>query len=467
MRTIPGTTSLLAAALAAAVLSACNDSSGPTNKGALAVNVTAPAGVAGAVAVSGPDAYSKMVTATSTLNNLTPGTYNIVADTAFLTDSVVGAYINTGVVTGSPATVVAHATSNATVTYTQVGRRGGLWIANNGGGINNSTIVAEFAAAQLHNTGSVTLAPADTIGGLAKTGGVAIDAAGNLWVASYDLNTIEMYTPAQRTGGGAPTPTVTITSASLGDPEQLAFDANGTLWVADYQNGLIGFTKTQLAATGSVTATYVITDTSSSNSGTYAVAFDASGNAWVAASLGNRLSKYSASQLAASGSPVPVATLTDTLSSLDYPSALAFDASGNLWVANDGYRDSTIVRYSASQLASGGQLIPSVTILIPGVNGNYGNPFGIAVDNRGTVWVADADNSVIDGFLASQVTTSGAPTPSIVLGTTGDAIDLPEQLVFDPYAPAPAPIVVDRAPRASIRSIHRSGKRMNGAGATR
>ena len=56
------------------------------------------------------------------------------------------------------------------------------------------------------------------------------------------------------------------------------------------------------------------------------LAFDASGNLYVANTDTNTVSEFTP------GSTTPTATLTG----LDAPDALAFDASGNLYVANDG-----------------------------------------------------------------------------------------------------------------------------------
>jgi sugar lactone lactonase YvrE len=444
--------SSLTAVLTVATLAACgSDNTGPSATGSLTVTVTTPAGVTPAIAVSGPNAYSHMVAATGTLSNLKAGNYALVGDTVNVPDSVVGASINTGVVTGSPANVVAHETAQASVTYTQTGRRGGLWVANN----NNGTSVTEFAASQLRASGTPT--PADTIGGITSSGGVAIDASGNLWVADFDVDTLRMYTLAQRTGGGSPTPTITIVSPSLSDPEQIAFDSQGTLWVADDNNGLIGFTHAQLTASGTVTATYVITDTTT-NAGTYAVAFDASGNAWVAGSNFNHLSKYTASQLTASGSPVPTVVIDDNAGSLQFPSALAFDAAGNLWVANDDAN--TVVQYTSAQLGANGSPVPAITLTLA----NNADPFGVAVDNRGTVWVSDDNNSTIIGIPASQLTT-GTPASPIVIASSGAAIESPEQLVFDPFAPASAPVVGSRVPPRSAPRGARGVRRLNGAGA--
>ena len=83
----------------------------PTN-GSLSVTITGlPAGTVGAVTVTGPNAFSQAVTATSTLTVL-PGSYAIAA--AQVTS---GSNKYNATVTGSPATVTASATTTATVAY--------------------------------------------------------------------------------------------------------------------------------------------------------------------------------------------------------------------------------------------------------------------------------------------------------------------------------------------------------------
>ena len=61
-----------------------------------------------------------------------------------------------------------------------------------------------------------------------------------------------------------------------------------------------------------------------------------------------------------SGSPTPAVTILAASGSLNLPTCLAFDNGGNLWVVNRGA--STIVQFSASQLASSGSPMPVVTI---------------------------------------------------------------------------------------------------------
>ena len=82
------------------------------------------------------------------------------------------------------------------------------------------------------------------------------------------------------------------------------------------------------------------------------VAFDRSGDLWVANSNTNTLFEYTKSELA-KHDPVPAVTISSTSSgSLSGPGGLTFDHAGNLWVANTSV--STVVEYAKSQLNQSG-----------------------------------------------------------------------------------------------------------------
>jgi ligand-binding sensor domain-containing protein len=399
--------------------------------------VTAPTGVTPAVVVSGPNGYTITLAATDTLENLTAGSYAILADTFAVPDSVVGEIVSIGAVTGSPATIAANMTATASITYGQTVRRGGVWIANGFG-----TAISGFASADLRASGRPT--PADTIGGIPNSWGVAIDASGNLWVASIASSTLRMYTIAQRGGGGSPTPAIEITSPSLGDPRQLVFDANGTLWVADAANGLIGFTKDKLTATGTVTATYTVPDTGA-DPGVQAVAFDAHGTAWVAGTMA--ISAYTPAQLTASGSQTPQTILPGIFY------ALAFDTSGNLWAGAFG----SVSEYPAGTTAS------TIQITTPAADARV---LGLGFDHRGTMWVVQAEGnaeSALLGYPAPQLLTSSS-LPSTVVALI-QSIVCPGQLAFDPFGPdvsfnnGTSARVLDRAAAPHARGARRVAPR--------
>jgi streptogramin lyase len=189
---------------------------------------------------------------------------------------------------------------------------------------------------------------------------------------------------------------------------------------------MLAFSPAQQTAGGTQTPAIVISG-GTTMSCPYSMAFDGSGNAWVADDNRNHIVKYSAASLAASGTPAPADTIGANAESLSCTDAVVFDTHGNLWVANDCL--STVVAFTPAQLAAGGTPAPNVTITLP----NSADPFGLAFDNHGTLWVSDDNNGLMLGLSSSQQSASGSPTPSVTLSTTFADFS-PEQPLYDPHA---------------------------------
>ena len=211
--------------------------------------------------------------------------------------------------------------------------------------------------------------------------GLAFDAAGNLYVANFDKNTISKVTPA-----GAVS---TFVRSGLDGPEGLAFDAAGNLYVANLNNSTIS----KVTPAGAVSA-FVSSGLACPNS----LAFDTAGNLYVANSGGSTISKVTPAR----------AVSTFVGAGLDVPDGLAFDAAGNLYVANIG--NSTISKVTPAGAAS------------TFVSSGFASPDGLAFDAAGNLFVANFDNSTI-----SEVTPAGA-----VSSFVSRALASPDGLAFDP-----------------------------------
>ncbi|HME92181.1 MAG TPA: hypothetical protein VKE49_12210, partial [Myxococcaceae bacterium] len=163
-----------------------------------------------------------------------------------------------------------------------------------------------------------------------------------------------------------------------------------------------------------------------------ALAFDASGNLWVADSANNKLLRFNRNQLAQDGLPAPAVTLANSAPRvpLNVPVDLAFDPAGNLWVGNggDGPQPGTVIMYTAAQAAAGGAPNPSVTLARSVLRA----PRGLAFDNSGGLWMGI--NQGLARYGPSQIASSGEPVPQTILRDT--AIETPMAVVFDPPSAA-------------------------------
>ncbi|MDB4981993.1 MAG: hypothetical protein JWM82_2745 [Myxococcales bacterium] len=158
-------------------------------------------------------------------------------------------------------------------------------------------------------------------------------------------------------------------------------------------------------------------------------AIDSYGNFWVPG--GDRINQYDMAHLAISTNAPPAVTLTQPASASAKFAAL--DASGNLWVSRGGpTTDNAVVRYDASQLGSSGTPTPSVVIK----SSSFMEPAGIAFDDVGDLWVADAGNAKVLMFLAAHLAASSTAAADIVLSAgsgsnVAAAFTNPNGLAFD------------------------------------
>ncbi len=246
---------------------------------------------------------------------------------------------------------------------------------------------------------------------------VAFDAKGDLWETTGDYGAIFEFTPTQLASSTPQKPHVTLNS--LTDPGGLAFDGAGDLWVTTQTTTtttatLREFTPTQLAQSGVSSPTPKVTITANKSTTTWSmagpeqIAFDRSGNLWVANDGLDALTQFTPSQLASSGDPEPAVTIRPSSPPvLEGPFALTFNAAGDLWVGNNTSQD--IVQYTPSQLQSTGKPTPAIILT------TQPNPEQFAMDQYGNLWdVSNFGGSTLNGYAPQLLTLSGKPTPSYV-----------------------------------------------------
>jgi sugar lactone lactonase YvrE len=274
--------------------------------------------------------------------------------------------------------------------------------------------------------------------------GLAVDSSGNLYVSDQQNSRVLYYpagsTTATRVYGQMGSFTCCsgnnggISANSLLGPYGIALDSNGNLYVADYGNNRVLYYPA-----GSTTATRVygqggsFTTNTTNNGGISAnsldlptaVALDSNNNLYVADQYNNRVLFYpsgstTATRVYGQGGSFSTGGANKggiSANSLAFPTGLAVDSSGNLYVA-DGNNSRVLFYLSGSTTATGvyGQLgsFTTGTANLGGVSAtSLENPAGLALDSSGNLYVADAYNNRVLFYL------SGSTTATRVYGQGG------------------------------------------------
>lgn len=313
-----------------------------------------------------------------------------------------------------------------------VDRNAGLvWEINHATGV--ASIVAGDGSYSLTNLGDG--GPA-TSAGLYGPTHVAVDHAGNLYIADTYNNRVRMVSAQTGTittyaGGGSYSSTYgdggLATAAYLWGPEGLAFDAAGNLYIADSGDHRI---RKVAAATGIITTvagggTQGLGDggpaTSAVLSSPQDVAFDTTGNLYILDAFTERVRMVAASTgiittVAGNGDAGFAGDGGPATSAQIMPEGIAVDGSGNLYISN--WQEIRMVP------AGGGNITTVVGTGYPGFEGDGGaaamaefGAMGIAFDKSGNLYIADESNGRIREVTYPDPAAS--PVFSLAAGTYG------------------------------------------------
>jgi sugar lactone lactonase YvrE len=297
--------------------------------------------------------------------------------------------------------------------------------------------------------------------------GVAVDGAGNVYVADSGNNTIRKITSGGVVTTLAGSPGVsgsadgTNNTALFNHPSGVAADNAGNVYVADTYNCTIrmvtsGGVVTTLAGNPGQVGYADGTNNSAQFNFPLGLAVDRAGNIYVADSANNTIRMVTSAGVVTTlaGSPVQLSGSADGTNSTArfyYPSSVAVDAAGDIYVAD---LDNDTIR----QVTSAG----AVTTLAgrAGISGStngtgtaalFNNPSGVAVDNTGNVYVADTANNTI-----RKVTTNGVVTTLAgSAGVPGSADGTNSRAEFD----YPYDVAVDRSGKLYVADFGNSAIR--------
>lgn len=279
--------------------------------------------------------------------------------------------------------------------------------------------------------------------------GVAVDSNGNLYIADFNNSRVRKVSGGNITtvaGNGTPGFSGdggSATAAGLNLPAGVAVDAAGNLFIADTANHRIrrvsGGTITTVAGNG--TSGFSGDGgpaTSAALNGPYGVAVDSSGNIYIADTGNNRIRKISGGNIATvagngtaglSGDGGPAIG-----AALNSPHGVAVDGAGNVFIADTGKGNSRIRKVSGGTIttvAGGGSsgdgaLATSAALTFPE---------GVAVDSAGNLFIADTGADRVRNVPSAPASFQASPAALSFAASSGGAVTTVRVVSLSPSTP--------------------------------
>ncbi len=235
---------------------------------------------------------------------------------------------------------------------------------------------------------------------IANPSSMALDAAGNLYIADRERMRVRKVSPGGvistiagngkqgYSGDGGP-----AVNAQLYLPTSVAVDSSGDVYIADFANNQIRV----------VSGGIIRTVPGLSLSGPAAIALDATGNLYIADQNNHRIQKVFIVGLLSTAAGNGVESFSGdggpaTSAQLNLPSNVVVDATGNVYIAD-------YVNGRVRKITPGGTINTILTVAYPN---------GLAIDSAGNLYVAESIS-----FLVVKVTHEGVVSTVAGNGTQG------------------------------------------------
>jgi len=240
-------------------------------------------------------------------------------------------------------------------------------------------------------------------------------------------------------------------SAALNFPKGMAIDAAGNLYIADSQNFRVRRVSNGIISTVAGNGIDAYSGdgglaTNAAFSDIQAVAVDAQGNLYIADSDNRRIRKVTPAGIVTTIAGIGIEGYSGdggpaTAAMIGRAEALALDAAGNLYIADSTQqRIRKISTTGIITTVAGNGLASFSGDSGLAVNASFNFPIGVAVDGAGNIYVADGNNNrirkITPGGIISTFAGTGAATLASAAGDGGQAIfgslNIPSDVAVDP-----------------------------------
>jgi len=293
-----------------------------------------------------------------------------------------------------------------------------------------------------------------TSASLAAPQGVALDSAGNLYIAVTSSGRIRKVTPSGiistvvgngklgASGDGGP-----ATAAAMYLPEGVAADLAGNIYVADTENHRVRKVDRAgiITTVAGIGAAGFAGDNGPAIAASFnepvALAVDSSGNVYVVDRKNERIRKISPAGVITTVVGGRTGAIGDggpaTAARLSYPCGVTVTADGTLYIADSGNHRIRKVTPSGiiSTVAGNGQRSYSGD-RGPATQAAVNQPEGVAVDAAGNIFISDTFNYVVRKVDVAGIITTVAGSRTFKFGGDGDpaisaSLNSPQGLALD------------------------------------
>ncbi|WP_176706421.1 fibronectin type III domain-containing protein, partial [Paenibacillus hemerocallicola] len=284
-----------------------------------------------------------------------------------------------------------------------VGQDGTMYVADT-----SNHRVQKLTGGTWSEWGAIGTASGNGTGEFNKPYSLAVNGGGDLYVADLLNKRIQKLTVASGTWSSYGT------TGQFTNPAGVAIDKNGNIYVADMGNNYGGHKVHKLSATGTSLTSWGKSDSQSGTAlgqfnGAEGVAVDKNGNVYVADTGNNRIQKLTVSNNTWSAWGKSGNASGTGLGEFNKPSDVAVDGDGNVYVGdtnNNRVQKLTVSTGQWSEWKNSGS-----------APGSFNSPRGVAVDGSGNVYVADVGRSRIQKLTVATNTWSAWGKSGGVQGT--------------------------------------------------